>query len=323
MSGGLWSSRPPDLGIPAPAGDSPVVSPESTPEPPPPSPEPLSSEPELEPAPATPPSVEPIPPAPVTTVIARVPVLAPPPSPPAPATVTTAAPTYPPPTAPTRQRKAPPMIVIVLAIVALVAVAVAIAIGVSHDSGNASPAAATGATIPSSATATTTSAAGQSANSSSQVSMSASVPSSASPPLSASVSPGGIDLSAVLGNPAITAVAATLDTYFAGINSHNPQGALSVFVPTASLNPNDPAQVAQFGQNTSTTIDDMIVIGSIAADPQSPGGVLVDVKFRSQQQSAYGPDGQTCTRWTLTYEMQANGSGYQILKTLGTTSAAC
>jgi hypothetical protein len=145
------------------------------------------------------------------------------------------------------------------------------------------------------------------------------------PPTTAAALPtesaGGIDLSAVADNPVTANVAATLDTYFGSINAHDGAGAAAAFDPSGAVNPNDPAQVAQFQHDTSTSTDDQVVIRGIQADPANPGGYLVSVSFRSQQAPSFGPGGnEACTLWTLSYQMTAQ---FKLLRSHDGQHTAC
>jgi hypothetical protein len=126
-------------------------------------------------------------------------------------------------------------------------------------------------------------------------------------------SPGGIDLSRVRYASQVKQVAKMFDTYFAGVNNHDAQSAVSVFDPGGLINPHDPDQVNRFAEGTSTSTDDRVVIDSIR--PSAPGHLAVSVRFRSRQDPAYGPDGETCTLWKLQYDLVKHGSVYLIRST--------
>lgn len=42
------------------------------------------------------------------------------------------------------------------------------------------------------------------------------------------------------------------------------------------------------------------------------GAVEVDVTFTSTQDATFGPNGQTCTKWQLAYDMVGPGPGWLI-----------
>jgi hypothetical protein len=142
-----------------------------------------------------------------------------------------------------------------------------------------------------------------------------------SAPTFATQSPGGIDLYAVAADPVAPRVADTLDTYFGGINAHDGAQAASAFDPSGTVDPTDPAQVAQFQQDISTSTDDQVVIHGIQPGPAPAGGYLVALSFRSQQDPAFGPGGnEACTNWSLTYRLTAQ---FKLLGAQGGTHAAC
>lgn len=134
-----------------------------------------------------------------------------------------------------------------------------------------------------------------------------------------------IDLSRVTRSPQLAAVATLLDTYFSGINAHDPVLATSVFAADGTVNPGDASQVAKFGNDTRTTHDDRIaVLGITPAAVPGGTGLLVRVSFRSTQAPSLGPGGQACTDWSLTYRLRSSGSGtYQLLGAQDVTYAAC
>jgi hypothetical protein len=136
------------------------------------------------------------------------------------------------------------------------------------------------------------------------------------PPPPPTLSPGGINIAAVARNPYEHAVVAMFDTYFDGVNTHNPTEATSVYDPAGVVNPNDPAQVERFGEQTSTSIDDQIVVHSISANANTSGNLLASVTFRSRQAASLGPDGETCTNWSLIYDLSPANGTYLIFGTI-------
>jgi hypothetical protein len=153
------------------------------------------------------------------------------------------------------------------------------------------------------------------------VSSSTSTQTSTSTPAFATQSPGGIDLHAVAADPVAPRVADTLDTYFSGINAHDGAQAAAAFDPSGTIDPTDPAQVAQFQQDISTSTDDQVIIHSIQPDPVAAGGYLVALSFRSQQDPAFGPGGnEACTNWSLAYRLTAQ---FKLLGAQGATHVAC
>jgi len=141
------------------------------------------------------------------------------------------------------------------------------------------------------------------------------------PPAAPTVSPGGIDLSAVADDAVTPQVASTLDNYFGAINRHDGAAAVANFDPSGAVNPNDSSQVAQFQRDTSTSSDDQVVIHAIEPDPENAGGYLVSVSFRSQQAPSFGPGGnEACTNWDLSYHMTPQ---FKLLRSSGASHSAC
>jgi zinc-ribbon domain len=107
-----------------------------------------------------------------------------------------------------------------------------------------------------------------------------------------------IGISAVNNDPEATAVAATLATYFGGIDSQNYSQAWDTY--TSSLQASVPYQ--SFANADQTSQDSQISVDSIQHD--SKGKLEANVSFQSQQAGQYGPNpGETCTNWTLDYHL--------------------
>lgn len=122
--------------------------------------------------------------------------------------------------------------------------------------------------------------------------------SSAPPPTQVSMQGVTIGISAVNNDPEATAVAATIATYFGGIDSQNYRQAWNTY--TSSLQASIPYQ--PFADADRTSQDSQISVDSIQHDPN--GNIQADVAFRSQQAGQYGPNpGETCTNWTLDYHL--------------------
>jgi len=123
------------------------------------------------------------------------------------------------------------------------------------------------------------------------------------PPTQVSVQGVTIGISAVSNDPDATTVAATLATYFGGIDSQNYRQAWDTY--TSSLQASVPYQ--PFADADQTSRDSQISADSIQHGPN--GNLEVDVSFRSQQAGQYGPNpGETCTNWTLDYHLVPAGS---------------
>lgn len=127
-------------------------------------------------------------------------------------------------------------------------------------------------------------------------------------------------------NPHVLAVGGLLDSYFSGINAKRYAQVLALYDPAGSLDPNNPAQAAEFTQGVSTTVESQVVLMSIVDDPAYASDVDAGLTFRSQQQAGYGPadaPGETCTLWNNTYELSSAGGGYLILDLLRFSDRPC
>jgi hypothetical protein len=132
----------------------------------------------------------------------------------------------------------------------------------------------------------------------------ASPASSSMPPTSTQVSMQGaaVGISAVKADPDATAIAATLATYFGGINTKKYTQAWDAY--TAALQAAIGFQ--SFATAVSTTQDSQIVVQSIQHD--ASGNIEAHVSFQSHQAGQYGPrNGETCTNWSLDYHLVPAG----------------
>jgi hypothetical protein len=102
-------------------------------------------------------------------------------------------------------------------------------------------------------------------------------------------------------------VAITFSTYFGGINDKNFGQAYSAYSPTYQQN----VPESGLASGDATTTDSNVNLVSITST--SDGSIAVDVDFSSQQAAANGPNGETCTDWSLVYKLVTNP---------GTTTAA-
>jgi len=122
-----------------------------------------------------------------------------------------------------------------------------------------------------------------------------------------------------------TSVATTFDRYFTSVNNRDYATAAALFDASGVLDPTDPAQVAAFARDMSTTTDSEIVLGAVTSGPD--GAVLARVTFRSTQQAGYGPPerpDETCTDWNVTYVLSTAADGaYRILRGTDVTSGPC
>jgi len=107
-----------------------------------------------------------------------------------------------------------------------------------------------------------------------------------------------IGIGAVNNDPDATAVAATLATYFGGIDSQNYRQAWDTYTSTQQAS----VPYQSFANTDQTSQDSQISVSSIQHD--SNGNLEADVSFQSQQAGQYGPTpGETCTNWTLDYHL--------------------
>ncbi|MFI6329444.1 hypothetical protein ACIBBG_14230 [Micromonospora chersina] len=144
-----------------------------------------------------------------------------------------------------------------------------------------------------------------------------SVPEESPSPSALPTSVGLVGIDSSLEDPRAAGIAATFDTYFAGINGGDYQAAASMFDPAGEvLDPGDNRAVQRFGQQLVTTRDSDVVLHALT---DAPTGVLVaEVSFQSNQAPGYGPKGrpqETCTRWRIRYELSVTATGeYRILR---------
>ena len=107
-----------------------------------------------------------------------------------------------------------------------------------------------------------------------------------------------VGIGAVSADPDATAVAATLATYFGGIDTKKYTQAWNTY--TATLQAAFPYH--PFASALSTSHDSRVVVQSIQHDAN--GNIEADVSFQSHQAGKYGPDqGETCTNWSLDYHL--------------------
>lgn len=104
-------------------------------------------------------------------------------------------------------------------------------------------------------------------------------------------------------DPNATNVAATMATYFSGINSRNYMQAWDVY--TSSLQAAVPFD--SWSSALTTTQNSQIAVQSIQHNPD--GNLDAVVTFQSNQAPQYGPNpGETCTNWSLNYQLVTGGS---------------
>jgi len=129
---------------------------------------------------------------------------------------------------------------------------------------------------------------------------------------------GLVDIAPVTADARAQSVAWTLNEYFSGINQRDAARALAVMDPAGVVDRNDPRQAEKFRVDLSTTTDANVVVHWIRDDHPAVH-VLAGVTFTSRQAAAYGPNGQTCTTWSLVYTLSVAPAGtYAIVRTSGT-----
>lgn len=123
----------------------------------------------------------------------------------------------------------------------------------------------------------------------------------------ASVSPSGLVTTADgVGGPATAALLSTLDKYFSGINSADYDSAWSTYSPTlqAKVGGRDKWEDGISG----TTESDVVVQQQTPNSAKNGDQATLELTFTSNQPGDEGPNpGETCTNWTLDYDMTATG----------------
>ena len=125
-----------------------------------------------------------------------------------------------------------------------------------------------------------------------------------------------VNIEAVTTSPDIDQIQSTFESYFGGINTRNWGQAYADYSPSYQANTSEQA----FESSDTTSTDTNVAIISVTVNPDQ--SVTADVSFTSNQAAAYGQDGETCTDWTLAYQLvSSNGaagtSGYVIEAALG------
>ncbi|MDR7321547.1 MULTISPECIES: hypothetical protein [Catenuloplanes] len=107
---------------------------------------------------------------------------------------------------------------------------------------------------------------------------------------------------AAAGDARVVEIATLFDTYFTGINAHDPTVATRVFAAGGVVDPHDAAQVATFNADTATTQDVDVRLLAVAGD-------VATVSFTSSQAPGFGPPerpGETCTNWRLDFRLTSD-----------------
>lgn len=110
--------------------------------------------------------------------------------------------------------------------------------------------------------------------------------------------------------PTAPDVVRLLTSYFTVINNHDYESYQVLLTPAALATQTR----KQFTNGFRSTVDsDITLLGlSTATD----GRLLAQVSFVSRQNAEDGPDGQTCTRWTVGKFLEGEGANLQIGKAL-------
>jgi serine/threonine protein kinase len=113
-----------------------------------------------------------------------------------------------------------------------------------------------------------------------------------------------IAVAAGVDHPATVDARKTLHAYITGINQSRYSAAFATFTADSDTHQGGLAAWEQ-GQSTTYIVDALIT----AVRDIGPGTIEVDMNFTSFQAEEFGPDGQACTGWQLSYEMVDSGSG--------------
>lgn len=116
----------------------------------------------------------------------------------------------------------------------------------------------------------------------------------------------------------------TFESYFGGINTRNWNQAYADYSPSYQANNSEHL----FESTATTSTDTNVAITSVTVNPDQ--SVTTNVAFTSGQAAAFGRDGETCTDWTLAYQLvPSNGAagttGYVIegAQNIGPGAVAC
>jgi uncharacterized RDD family membrane protein YckC len=101
-------------------------------------------------------------------------------------------------------------------------------------------------------------------------------------------------------------VADLLDRYFTAINTRNYSG----YTATQAADIRADMDESQFQDGYASTTDSDATLVDIVDTPN--GGRGAQLTFTSNQDAADGPDGQSCTDWTLTYALVTEGGSWKL-----------
>ena len=113
-----------------------------------------------------------------------------------------------------------------------------------------------------------------------------------------------VDTTAVAGNSDARLVAPTFETYFGGIDTKQYAQAYSAYSSRFQANTTESAMATAW----TTTQDTDVAITSLSS-PNAVGGLTATVTFQSTQAAQDGPDGETCTLWSVNYGLVSEPSG--------------
>lgn len=128
-------------------------------------------------------------------------------------------------------------------------------------------------------------------------------------PATSSPSVPGIEIAPGVNHPETTAVATVLSGFYDAINDGRYAAAFAVFSPGSDT---AAGGMEGYSLGLSTTSIERPRINAVRSN--GADGLAVDVAFRSRQDAEFGPDGQTCTDWALTYDMTGPGPNWKLLK---------
>jgi hypothetical protein len=116
--------------------------------------------------------------------------------------------------------------------------------------------------------------------------------------------PGSVDVSQVSSDPNAPAVAQVFGSYFSGIDTGNYIEAYSTYSSAEQAH----VGYQSWANGLATSNDTEATVNSISEN--ADGSLSVDLQFTSHQSPQYGPDpGETCTNWTLSYQLTPNTTG--------------
>ena len=99
-------------------------------------------------------------------------------------------------------------------------------------------------------------------------------------------------------HPDVNGLASAFQTYMDGINEGDYESAYGVLAGDARTR----TSYQEFGEQNSTSI--LVALKIRAVDDVGPAVDMVRLTFFSYQDPAYGPNGQDCSEWDLTYTME-------------------